>query len=68
MHKKIAIKDVGKTVRDIRGDLTQAEFATLLEISQGFLSEIETNIKEPGKKTARKLADLSGLPVGTFFN
>ena len=60
-------KDVGKMVLDIRGELTQAEFAKLLEISQGFLSEIENNVKEPGKKTARKLADLSGLPADTFF-
>jgi len=64
---KLDSKDIGKTVRDIRGELTQAEFSTLLEISQAYLSEIENNVKEPGKKTARKLADLSGMPVDIFF-
>jgi len=60
-------KDIGKMVRNIRGELPQADFASLLEISQGYLSEIENNKKEPGKQLARQLSDLSGKPVDAFF-
>lgn len=67
MKPKTPKKTIGETVREIRGTRTQAEFAELLGISQAFLSEIEHDKKEPGKKIILKLAEISGLPVETFF-
>jgi transcriptional regulator with XRE-family HTH domain len=40
---------VGRRIRELRGfDLTQAELAHRIGVTQGFLSEVERGQKEPG--------------------
>lgn len=58
---------VGKTVRKLRGEKTQVEFARLLGTCQSVISEIEVGIKEPSKELAKKLSILSGLPLENFI-
>jgi transcriptional regulator with XRE-family HTH domain len=61
-------KNVGALVRQIRGELTQNEFARRLNVNQSIISEIEANKKEPGKKLAKRLAEYSGKPMEDFIN
>jgi len=62
-----AKKNIGEIVREVRDKRTQTDFADLLGISQAFLSEIEHNKKEPGKKVILKLSKLSGFPADKFI-
>ena len=61
------LKTVADAIREIRGETTQAEFAKKLDISQSFLSELETGKKLPGKNLIKELAKLSGYPLERFF-
>jgi transcriptional regulator with XRE-family HTH domain len=62
------VKNVGALVRQVRGELTQNEFARRLNVRQSIISEIEANKKEPGKRLAKRLAEYAGKPMEEFIN
>jgi len=46
-HPSIDWKDVGRRLRELRGyDMTQAQFARRIGVTQGFLSYVERGEKE----------------------
>jgi len=58
---------IGREIRKVRGERTQAAFANLIGTSQGRLSLYEAGIEEPSKDVIKKLVLLSGLPAETFM-
>jgi transcriptional regulator with XRE-family HTH domain len=43
------MRAIGRRIRELRGfDMTQAEFARRIGVSQGYLSALERGEKEPG--------------------
>jgi transcriptional regulator with XRE-family HTH domain len=49
MGATIDWRRVGRRIRELRGfDMTQAEFARRIGVTQGYLSEVERGHKEPG--------------------
>ncbi len=63
-------KQFGKKLRSIRKskDLTQQEFAELLDISIDFLSLVERGISAPSFETIESFSLILGIPVRDFFD
>lgn len=66
------VKDIGKIVREFRqnlagGKVTQKKFGKLIGIPPSVVSDIENNKREPSKQVAKKLSELTGLPIETFL-
>jgi transcriptional regulator with XRE-family HTH domain len=50
-HRKerIDLRAIGRRIRELRGfEMTQADFADRIGVSQGYLSALENGNKEPG--------------------
>lgn len=47
--------------------IKQTDIAKALDISDAYLSQIFAGIYEPGKATARKMGDFTGLPWTDFL-
>ena len=46
---QIDLRAIGRRIRELRGyDMTQADFADRIGVSQGYLSALENGEKEPG--------------------
>lgn len=46
---RIDLRAIGRRIRELRGfEMTQAEFAHRIGVSQGYLSALENGEKEPG--------------------
>ncbi|MDK7927651.1 MAG: helix-turn-helix transcriptional regulator [Staphylococcus simulans] len=60
----------GQNIKQIRKrmNMSQKELATKMEISQSYLSDIESGRKNLSIKTVKKLADSLGLSVTDLFN
>ncbi|KXA43087.1 MULTISPECIES: helix-turn-helix domain-containing protein [Staphylococcus] len=60
----------GQNIKQIRKqrNLTQKQLADQIEISQSYLSDIESGRKNLSIKTVKKLADSLGLSVTDLFN
>jgi transcriptional regulator with XRE-family HTH domain len=60
---------VGADIRALRKSraMTLAEFASRLDRSIGFVSQIERGISEPSIQDLRKISALFGVPVSFFF-
>ena len=54
---KANLKDIGERVRELRGDVSQDEFAPQLGITQGQLSKIERGQAEPSVAVLVKLRE-----------
>jgi transcriptional regulator with XRE-family HTH domain len=52
---KADLKDIGERIRELRGDVSQDEFAPQLGITQGQLSKIERGQAEPSVAVLVKL-------------
>jgi len=47
--ERIDLSAIGRRIRELRGfDMTQADFADRIGVSQGYLSALENGNKEPG--------------------
>jgi len=55
-----------KNIRKQKGQ-TQGEFASLCGITQTYLSQIESNLKEPNLSTLKKISDNLGIPLPILF-
>ena len=60
----------GQNIKQIRKrmNMSQKELATKMEISQSYLSDIESGRKNLSIKTVKKLAGSLGLSVTDLFN
>jgi transcriptional regulator with XRE-family HTH domain len=46
---RIDLRAIGRRIRELRGfDMTQADFARRIGVTQGYLSALESGEKEPG--------------------
>lgn len=46
---RIDLRAIGRRIRELRGfDMTQAEFARRIQVTQSYLSALERGEKEPG--------------------
>lgn len=63
-------KQFGKKLRYIRKrrDMTQEQFAELLDISVDFLSLIERGLNAPSFETIEVFSITLGIPVHEFFD
>lgn len=61
--------DLGTTIKNIRKQKgqTQGEFATLCDISQTYLSQIESNQKEPNLSTLKTISEKLKIPLPILF-
>jgi|GEM_PF-683262 len=50
-----------------RGSLTHQQVADLAGVSRSFYTEIETGVKDPGVKTAKKIGGALGFNWTLFF-
>ena len=61
--------DLGNIIKNIRKQkgLTQNEFASLCDITQTYLSQIECNLKEPNLSTLREISEKLNVPLPILF-
>lgn len=61
--------DLGNQIKNIRKQkgLTQNEFASLCGITQTYLSQIESNSKEPNLSTLRVISEKLNVPLPILF-
>jgi len=61
--------NLGSTIKTIRKqkELTQIEFASLCDITQTYLSQIESNLKEPNLSTLKVIGEKLGVPLPILF-
>lgn len=50
-----------------KNKITQAEMARKLDISECAVSFYLSGRRHPGRKTARRISDLTGIPLIEFF-
>ncbi|MBI3599757.1 MAG: helix-turn-helix transcriptional regulator [Nitrospinae bacterium] len=54
--------EVGERLKEIRGDLTQQEFADIFKVKQNYISRYETG-RIPNPKLLLKIAEYGGVTV-----
>lgn len=61
--------DLGIVIKNIRKQKgqTQGEFASLCGITQTYLSQIESNIKEPSLPILKTISEQLGMPLPILF-
>ncbi|HRH56897.1 MAG TPA: helix-turn-helix transcriptional regulator [Chitinophagales bacterium] len=61
--------DLGNIIKNIRKQkgYTQSEFAVLCGITQTYLSQIESNLKEPNLSTLKSISEALALPLPILF-
>lgn len=61
--------DIGKTIKDCRVNkgFKQNEFAQKCNLTQAYLSKIESNHKEPTLSVLRTIAQTLGMPLPVLF-
>lgn len=62
--------DIGKQIRALRlgNDLTQEELASRLELTKGYISQIENNLTSPSMQTLFAILEVLGTDVHRFFS
>jgi len=61
--------DLGRTIQKIRKQKgqTQKEFASVCGITQTYLSQIESNLKEPNLSTLKSISEGLEMPLPILF-
>lgn len=61
--------DIGKKIRALRlgNNLTQEELANRLELTKGYISQLENNLTSPSIQTLFSLLEVLGTDVHEFF-
>jgi transcriptional regulator with XRE-family HTH domain len=54
-------------LRDVRGDLSQTDFAKLMDVTQGFIGHLEKGIKQPSISLLYKYARRAKKPIEYFL-
>lgn len=65
-NKKILLKALAKTVKKLRGDLSQSEIALKGDISSSIINMIEHARKDPQYTTLYKLAETFEMDFAEF--
>lgn len=62
--------DIGKKIRSLRlgNALTQEELANRLELTKGYISQLENNLTEPSLQTLFSILEVLGTDVHEFFS
>jgi len=62
--------DLGKKIRALRlgNNLTQEELANRLELTKGYISQLENNLTSPSMQTLFAILDVLGTDVHEFFS
>jgi transcriptional regulator with XRE-family HTH domain len=62
--------NIGKKIRALRlgNDLTQEELANRLELTKGYISQLENNLTSPSMQTLFSLLEVLGTDVHEFFS
>ncbi|MBE0700760.1 MAG: cupin domain-containing protein [Acholeplasmataceae bacterium] len=62
--------DIGKKIRALRlgNDLTQEELASRLELTKGYISQLENNLTSPSMQTLFSILEVLGTDVHEFFS
>jgi len=62
--------NIGKKIRALRlgNDLTQEELANRLELTKGYISQLENNLTSPSMQTFFSLLEVLGTDVHQFFS
>jgi transcriptional regulator with XRE-family HTH domain len=61
--------DLGNIIKNTRKQkkLTQIEFASTCGITQTYLSQIESNLKEPNLSTLKRISNSLNIPLPILF-
>lgn len=61
--------DLGRTIKKVRKQrkLTQTELASICDITQTYLSQIEGNLKEPNLSTLKTISEKLKMPLPILF-
>jgi transcriptional regulator with XRE-family HTH domain len=65
-HRKerIDLRAIGRRIRELRGfEMTQADFAARIGVSQGYLSALESGEKEPGAAVLLAIRKEFGMSI-----
>ncbi len=65
-NKKILLNVLGKTIKELRGEQTQFQFASENDISTDIISKCERGLKDPQFTTLYKLAEGFNLTFTEF--
>ena len=62
--------DIGKKIRALRlgNNLTQEELANRLELTKGYISQLENNLTSPSMQTLFSILEVLGTDVHEFFS
>jgi len=62
--------NIGGKIRELRleNDLTQEELANRLELTKGYISQLENNLSSPSMTTLFSILEVLGTDVGDFFS
>ena len=62
--------DIGKKIRALRlgNNLTQEELANRLELTKGYISQLENNLTSPSIQTLFSILEVLGTDVHQFFS
>src|SRR3989339_1297855 len=62
--------DIGKKIRALRlgNSLTQEELANRLELTKGYISQLENNLTSPSMQTLFAILEVLGTDVHEFFS
>lgn len=62
--------DIGKKIRALRlgNSLTQEELANRLELTKGYISQLENNLTSPSMQTLFNILEVLGTDVHEFFS
>lgn len=61
--------DIGRKLRNLRlqNDLTQEELASRLDLTKGYISQLENNLTSPSLQTLFSILEVLGSDVKEFF-
>lgn len=62
--------DIGSKIRELRleNGLTQEELANRLELSKGYISQLEHNLASPSMNTLFSILEVLGTDIADFFS
>ncbi len=62
--------DIGKKIRSLRlgNSLTQEELASRLELTKGYISQLENNLTSPSLQTLFSILEVLGTDIHEFFS
>jgi transcriptional regulator with XRE-family HTH domain len=62
--ERIDLRAIGRRIRELRGfEMTQADFAARIGVSQGYLSALESGEKEPGAAVLLAIRKEFGMSI-----